>query len=396
MAATGLRSRRRWANGRRYATEGLQLRKAHDTVGDQDLTRRCRLICLGSVVVADKAGQTGSVDAAVKRPELCPRERILNASVPGKVRPEDFAACPCVRNIKRARQWAVEVSDQPNAESSWYIHIPAKRQLVGTIQQRGSEVPARVVVVGGNYDKVLIVVRRHSVSLLAAGTGELRQTVRHLEVRRFDAAHRVGHVLLQGHLQSVINRASYGFEEVHLRLALVHSAKSARPPDSIDGRATCADVGPAAEAVVSVISHRCASGDCAIHCGTTAERGVGSCNGSICPRQVKDAGVAYTVDVNTGQCARFHIAQVIGAEYHAMADFMLNAKVQLQRPRRLIIGVQYIGCTVRAYAGRQEVADVTGVGSLQIKRIPSLHLVEEREDRRNLVADAIVIAAEIG
>src|SRR6202140_896421 len=79
-----------------------------------------------------------------------------------------------------------------------------------------------------------------------------------------------------------------------------------------------------------------------------------------------------------------------------MADFMLNAEVQLQRARRLVIGVQYIGCTVRAYAGSQEVADVTGVGSLQIKRIPSLHLLEEREDRWNLVADAIVVAAEIG
>jgi len=35
-----------------------------------------------------------------------------------------------------------------------------------------------------------------------------------------------------------------GLRKVHLRLGLIHSAKSARPPDSIDGRATCADVGP--------------------------------------------------------------------------------------------------------------------------------------------------------
>src|SRR4029077_13300035 len=98
-----------------------------------------------------------------------------------------------------------------------------------------------------------IVVWRCSGSLLATGVGEPRQAVGHLEVRRFDSAHRADHVLLQRRLQSVINRASYGFEEVHLRLALIRSAKSARPPDSIDGRAPCADVNRAAETVLSEV-----------------------------------------------------------------------------------------------------------------------------------------------
>ena len=119
----------------------------------------------------------------------------------------------------------------------------------------------------------------------------------------------------------------------------IHSAKSARPPDSIGGRATCADVDRAAETVLGVVTMVAPS---PIAQSTVAQpnEALVAAMAAFAPARLKMltsptrlTSIAASVRVST-------LRRVIGAEYHAMADFTLNADVQLQRARRLVIGVE--------------------------------------------------------
>jgi len=126
------------------------------------------------------------------------------------------------------------------------------------------------------------------------------------------------------------------------------------------------------------------------------ELGISGCNGCSCASQVKGADVPLFIYVNTNQRARSHIAQVVGAEHHAVADFMLDTDIHLYRARRLVVRREQTNTAVRTNSLTQEITDVARIGSLEIGWVPSLHEIPERQDLRDDVADVIAIAAEVG
>ena len=110
------------------------------------------------------------------------------------------------------------MSDQSQAEATRNIRVPTKRNLMSAVEQCWTIVPARVVVIRGLQDEVLIAVRGGACELCPTGVAEIRQAVGSLEVHCLDAAEGIVDVLHEFHLQSGVNRASNWFQEERLVL----------------------------------------------------------------------------------------------------------------------------------------------------------------------------------
>src|SRR6266478_3650729 len=101
---------------------------------------------------------------------------------------------------------------------------------MGTVKQRRTKEAVRSVLVGGLYNKILVVIPSRSVDLGAAGVLEARKAICYLEIQGAHPSHRTFDVFHQLHLQGVINRTPNRLQEVRCSLGGVLAGKGARHP----------------------------------------------------------------------------------------------------------------------------------------------------------------------
>src|SRR6201993_4497273 len=105
------------------------------------------------------------------------RHRIANRSVTGEVRAVDFTYVAEVRRDDCAGQRAIEVSNQSETETTRYVDVATKRNLVGWVEQRRTVVPPRFVIVRRLQHEILIAVRRGTGELCPARVAEVGEAV---------------------------------------------------------------------------------------------------------------------------------------------------------------------------------------------------------------------------
>src|SRR5713226_4469221 len=150
---------------------------------------------------------------------------IPNRPVTSEVGTEDLPWRTEVRGDKGARQWAIEMRNQAEAETAGNIRVATKGNLVGAVEQGRAVVPAGPVVVSRLQHEILIAVTRGPSQLRSACVAEVGQAVSDLEIHGFHAAERFVDVFRQLHLQSVVDRAPDRFQEECLVLKGVHSSE---------------------------------------------------------------------------------------------------------------------------------------------------------------------------
>ena len=81
------------------------------------------------------------------------RQRIANRSITREVRAVDFAHVTEVGRNDRARQRAIEVSNQAQAETARNVSIAAERDLVRTVEQCRAVVPPGLLLSAADQTK---------------------------------------------------------------------------------------------------------------------------------------------------------------------------------------------------------------------------------------------------
>ena len=149
-----------------------------------------------------------------KAPMLVPGRRspiprlLADGAVPGAISRDiclvDAAGKSAYGQRDIARQRTVEMCGKSELEARRQIHIPPKRKLVGAVQGVRADVFRWIVEVGRNCAEI-VVPRGGDVS---------RERIGNLQIHVLNAGERIGHILLQAHLQSVVDRPTDG--EQHL------------------------------------------------------------------------------------------------------------------------------------------------------------------------------------
>src|ERR1051326_1649585 len=241
------------------------------------------------------------------------RQRIADSSVSGEIIDENIPSVAGRRRNDSARERAIEVRDHSKAETARKINISTKRELVSAVQKRGTEVSARLVVVGGCQDEILVAISRRAGHLRTTSGVQAGKAVRNLEIGVLDSLDRIADVLDQFHLQSVIYRASNWLEHKERRLSWVFATESAGCRHR--GRAARTEISAAAQSVSSEISYsrgpwfirtRSTSGIArAVHNRFIDRRNAAVCqrsgNGRLCACETEIRHVSVVVNVYTQQ-----------------------------------------------------------------------------------------------
>lgn len=144
-----------------HPSQFLQLLQTKQPVLDEHLARRRRLVSINVVVFRNRFIDVRRVNPAIETSDVGSGDWILDRAVPGEVRPKDFAWAEIRKwRHQRSREWAPEVRQNAELESSRQFCISAKRELVGAIQHRGSEEAVGLDVVDCANAKVLVGIDR--------------------------------------------------------------------------------------------------------------------------------------------------------------------------------------------------------------------------------------------